>query len=195
MGDHDEIWDCNIVKSRESSQQDGQLSLSWGKTYKYGKAGPATPGDCLRNTELSGVLTQKWRKIGAEWKEKKKSEDAGRKGTESEASQLYQKEDTANLQVASSSLPCVSKWYFRLFPDTLSSLPSATWSCGRATPTYPPSTRTALQIGLTASEMPVVVFYAFLYFCSFNFLTLISWFICLLLQKIDDRYSLAQPKD
>ena len=39
--------------------------------------------------------------MGAEWKEKKKSEDAGRKGTESEASQLYQKEDTANLQVAS----------------------------------------------------------------------------------------------
>ena len=62
MGDHDKIWDCNTVKSRESSQQDGQLSLSWGKTYKYGKAGPATPGDCLRNTQ-SWVLTQRWREI------------------------------------------------------------------------------------------------------------------------------------
>ena len=161
MGDHDKIWDCNTVKSRESSQQDGQLSLSWGKTYKYGKAGPATPGDCLRNTELSGVLTQKWRKIGAEWKEKKKSEDAGRKGTESEASQLYQKEDTANLQVASSSLPSVSKWYLRLFLDTLSSLPWVTWSSGRATPTYPPSICTASQIGLTDSKLSVdLVFFS-----------------------------------
>ena len=62
MGDHDKIWDCNTVKSRESSQQDGQLSLSWGKTYKYGKAGPATPRDCLRNTQ-SWVLTQRWREI------------------------------------------------------------------------------------------------------------------------------------
>ena len=38
-------------------------------------------------------------------------------------------------------------------------------------------------------------FYVFLYICSFNFLTLISWFICLFLQKLDNRYSLAQPKD
>ena len=44
----------------------------------------------------------------------KRSEDARRKGTESEASQLYQKEDTATLQVASSSLPICIKVIFSI---------------------------------------------------------------------------------
>merc|ERR1711963_535127 len=98
--------------------------------------------------------------------------DAEVKGNRSRVER--EKEECREERHRERGFPALSERRYSESADTLSSLPSATWSSGRATPTYPPSIRTASQIGLTASEMPVVVFYVFLYICSFIFLTLIS---------------------
>merc|ERR1712012_357762 len=109
--------------------------------------------------------------------------DAEVKGNRSRVER--EKEECREERHRERGFPALSERRYSDSADTLFSLPLATWSSGRATPTSPPSTRTALQIGLTASELSVdLVFSCFiclfvhLYLC-FSMFDLLPYLIVL----------------